>query len=308
MKNTVPILFVILIIMCFITTIMTNVRIADGNKGGAYADRNIEKFEVSKKTTIARKNKETEKKVIHEGDPDIEIVIARYKENIDWLDNPPFNKYKVVCYNKGDDLPKCESTKCRLIPLPNIGRCDHTFLYHIINNYDNLANVTIFLPASCTDEHKIRTTYKLMHLVDKTQDSVFLGKPYDNVREILGRLFINKHVATNLVNKKANPEKELLPCPIRPFGRWYDAMFGDVISKVVCYFSLFAVSKEHILQHPKEYYEKLIKFVDSHSNPEAGHYMERSWAAIFAPYPEECIYSAMDVYPSYFDSPGFEKY
>ena len=115
MKNTVPILFVILIIMCFITTLMTNIRIADSNdqNGGAYADRNIEKFSVFK-SPIAKKRKETEEKVIDEGDPDIEIVVARYKENIDWLDNPPFNKYKVVCYNKGDDLPKCESPKCRL--------------------------------------------------------------------------------------------------------------------------------------------------------------------------------------------------
>ena len=26
--------------------------------------------------------------------------------------------------------------------------------------------------------------------------------------------------------------------------------------------------------------------------PEAGHYMERSWGAIFYPYPESCIYNA----------------
>jgi hypothetical protein len=248
-------------------------------------------------------------RIVDEGDSNIQIVVARYKENISWIEDPPFNKYKVTCYNKGDNVPQCNAPKCTVLPLTNIGRCDHTYLYHIINNYDNLANVTIFLPGSCLDLHKIKTTFKLMFLVDKTQTTVLLGKPYENVRKELGRLFINKHIATNVVNKTANPENLLLPCPIRPFGRWYDAMFGtDVISKVVCYFGMFAVAKEHILQHPKEHYEKLIKFVDTHSNPEAGHYMERSWGAVFAPIPDQCIHSAMDVYPDYFNSPGFEKY
>jgi hypothetical protein len=241
-----------------------------------------------------------------EYDSNIELVVSRYKENLDWLDEPPFNKYRVKCYNKGDDIPKFSEKQVTMISLPNVGRCDHTYLYHIINNYDNLANLTVFLPASCLDSHKLKTTYKLLYLVDKTQTTVFLGKPYNNIREELGKMFITRHIATNEVNKKANPETELFPCPIRPFGRWYDAMFGNIISKVVCYFGVFAVSKQHIQQYPKEHYEKLIKFVDSHSNPEAGHYMERSWATIFSPYPETCVHSAMDTYPDYFHSEGFD--
>ena len=281
MKKTALFLFIVLIIIVSLLTVVSST---------------VEKFRTD------------DMKLITDGDDNIELVVSRYKETIDWLDDPPFNKYRIKCYNKGDNVPYCPEKKCKIIPLPNIGRCDHTFLYHIINNYDNLANLTVFLPASCLDHHKIKTTYKLMYLVDKTQTTVFLGKPYDNVREQLGRLFINRHVATNEVNQLANPESQLLPCPIRPFGRWYDAMFGNVIAKVVCYFGVFAIAKEHILQHPKEHYEKLIRFVDSHSNPEAGHYMERSWAAVFYPYPDSCIHSAMDTYPDYFASPGFEKY
>jgi hypothetical protein len=291
MKKTALYLFIVLLITVIIATVTSASQLNNFS---------IENFRSS--------TYEEDIKMIDEGDPTTQIVIARYKEDISWLEDPPFNKYKVTCYNKGDNLPQCFTPKCNVIPLPNIGRCDHTFLYHIIENYDKLANLTIFLPASCLDSHKIKTTFKLMYLVDKTDNTVLLGKPYTNVREQLGRLFINKHVATNVVNQEANPENQLLPCPIRPFGRWYDAMFGDVIAKVVCYFGVFAVTKEHILQHPKSHYEKLIKFVDSHSNPEAGHYMERSWAAVFAPLPEECIYSAMDTYPDYFSSPGFEKY
>ena len=289
MKKSALFVFIVLIIVVALSTVIPST---------------IEKFRTDDMKLI----RTDDMKLITEGDDNIELVVSRYKENIDWLDDPPFNKYRIKCYNKGDNIPYCPDKKCKIIPLPNIGRCDHTFLYHIINNYNNLANLTVFLPASCLDHHKIKTTYKLMYLVDKTQTTVFLGKPYNNVREQLGRLFINRHVATNEVNQKANPETQLLPCPIRPFGRWYDAMFGDIVAKIVCYFGVFAVAKEHILQHPKSHYEKLIKFVDNHSNPEAGHYMDRSWAAIFSPYPLSCNHSAMDTYPDYFSSPGFEKY
>jgi len=68
----------------------------------------------------------------------IEIVIARYNEDLSWLRKIP-KKIKITIYNKGLDDINIQSIK-----LPNIGRESHTYLYHIINNYDNLADKTIF--------------------------------------------------------------------------------------------------------------------------------------------------------------------
>ena len=64
------------------------------------------------------------------------IVVARYNEDIKWLDE--FNNFNVHLYNKGDDNLE-NSTK-----LPNIGREAHTYLTHIVENYDNLDDVIIF--------------------------------------------------------------------------------------------------------------------------------------------------------------------
>jgi hypothetical protein len=69
----------------------------------------------------------------------IELVIARYNEDILWL-NKVKNKI-ITVYNKGEDNI---NKKFKAIPLPNIGRESHTYLTHIINNYDNLADLTIF--------------------------------------------------------------------------------------------------------------------------------------------------------------------
>ena len=98
-------------------------------------------------------------------------------------------------------------------------------------------------------------------------------------------------IATNPKNKAINPESELQQCAIRPFGKWFEKNFDTNIKiDVSVWCGIFAVSKQHIIQHPIEHYEKLIKYVDSHSNPEAGHYMERAWGAIFYPYPRSCVY------------------
>jgi len=78
-----------------------------------------------------------------------QIVISRYSEDISWINNEEYSKYDILCYNKGKNCKKCS-----IKDLPNVGRCDHTYIYHIVNNYDNLADVTIFLPGSCMDSHK----------------------------------------------------------------------------------------------------------------------------------------------------------
>jgi hypothetical protein len=73
-----------------------------------------------------------------------EIVIARYNEDLSWLKKIP-KSIKITIYNKGvDNIENLEKLKYNIIKLPNVGRESHTYLYHIINNYDKLADKTIF--------------------------------------------------------------------------------------------------------------------------------------------------------------------
>lgn len=224
---------------------------------------------------------------------DIECVIARYNENTDWFADDPFNKFNMICYNKGPKLPdNCFTKNCKIFNLDNVGRCDHTYLYHIIKNYNNLADVTIFLPGSCMDPHKKKFTMNVINNVLKTKTTVLQGDILNDVRKDLYNFTLDSYKATNKENVEINPESQLEKSPIRPFGKWFDVNFGsDLKVKVFCFYGIIAVAREHIIQHPIERYQKLIKYVNKSSNPEAGHYMERSWGAIFYPYPESCVYN-----------------
>ena len=219
----------------------------------------------------------------------IEIVMARYNEIINYIDKKPFDKYPAIIYNKGPNLPQINE-KNKITQLSNVGRCDHTYLYHIINNYDNLAEVTIFLPGSCLDGNKRKYTNNVLEFVKKNHRTCLHGKQVKDVLKDNYNFQLNNWKCSNPQNRSINPESTLALCPERPFGKWYEKNFGKISINIICYCGIFAVSKNHIRQHPKEHYEKLIKYVENHSNPEAGHYIERSWGAIFYPIPTNCIY------------------
>jgi hypothetical protein len=199
----------------------------------------------------------------------------------------------MICYNKGPALPEHCNNKCKVIKLNNVGRESHTYLHHIIANYDNLAKVTLFIPGSWMLDHKRERTYSTLRHVLESRNSVFEGY-IDVDGALLKKMYdfqIDEWRSTDANNKAVNSENSLVKSPIRPFGKWYEYNFGNTDLRVICWYGIFAVSREHILQHPRGYYERLMSQVDSNSNPEIGHYMERSWASVFYPYPKSCVYN-----------------
>jgi hypothetical protein len=75
--------------------------------------------------------------------PTFKVIVARYNENIDWLKS--ILNYCVI-YNKGRKLNIQNE-----IMLDNIGRESHTYLHHIIQNYDQLEDVLVFTQANISD-------------------------------------------------------------------------------------------------------------------------------------------------------------
>lgn len=69
----------------------------------------------------------------------IEVVLAHYNEDLAWA-----TPYRSVCtiYTKYPNL-----TDASEVQLPNVGREGHTFLHHIVANYDKLSEWTVFSQA-----------------------------------------------------------------------------------------------------------------------------------------------------------------
>lgn len=222
----------------------------------------------------------------------IDIVISRYNENLEWMKSLDLKYFRnIFIYNKGPELPSgfTYSNKIKIIQLDNVGRESHTYLYHIIQNYNKLADVTIFLPGSCDMEHKKDRAAATIEKSITTHNSVFIVSGINDVFTQQYDFTLTDYQSTNEENKNKNSEYKLYPCPEKPFGKWFEHNFGNI--EVYCMFNcIFSASKKHIHNRSLNFYKNLIKYLDFHSNPEAGHYFERSWLAIFHPIPDTCQY------------------
>lgn len=219
------------------------------------------------------------KKIIEPFTYNVELVIARYNEDLEWLKKKRFN-YPTTIYNKGNNDNFYKPKGCKVIKLQNVGREGHSYLYHIIHNYDNLPDLTIFLPGSANDKRKIEWVNKVVNKIKKEKKTTFPAQERGDIKTKFYNFELDNWESTNESNNKANSEKKLLPSNIRPFGKWYEAHFDKNVN-YSGYGGIFAVSNIHIKQYSKKYYKNLLKELEVSSNPEVGHYFERAWVAVF---------------------------
>ena len=176
-----------------------------------------------------------------------------------------------------------------------MGREGHTILHHIVSRYDSLADVTVFLVGSCGQNRRKRAkaAWVALHACT-TRDSAFPDVPLDaTVHHAFAGFQLGSYASTDGANARVNPESRLLPCPERPFGAWARAN-GLAPARHTSYNAIFAVSRAHVRQRPKRFYASLLRYLDHHSNPEAGHYLERAWLAVFHPVPAACLASSQN--------------
>jgi hypothetical protein len=212
--------------------------------------------------------------------PSIRIVVSRYNENLNWL-NRKCKTCEITVYNKGHT----ELNLFNSINLPNVGRESHTYLYHIIDNYDKLEDLTIFCQGS-TNTHHLKK-YCFEQIINNPNDTMFFGMPGDNMKDYQFQKIENIHISSSSENRNLS-RHELKPCEITPYGKWREHVIGKRHSGFITRYGTFCVHKRHILQYPKSTYEELIKWLEDDENPESGHYMEKIWSHLFYPYPESC--------------------
>jgi hypothetical protein len=215
----------------------------------------------------------------------VEIVISRYNEDLSWLNEYPFNQFEYIIYNKGDNSNFLKTNVNKIVNLPNVGRCDHTYLYHVSNNYNNLSDIVVFLPGSVNVEGKKEKAINILtNIIKKNyKEACFIGNFCDSVKNHFQNFKISHHKCVDPRNYMKNNETKLFKCAIRPYGNWYNYFFKNTPAHWYTFSGVFSIDKRDIIQHPVERYIILKDIVGVHSNPESGHYIERSWGVIFYP-------------------------
>jgi len=191
----------------------------------------------------------------------MDIVIARYNEAIEWIRQIP-SPYKVYMYNKGVPLEGS-------IQLENIGRESHTYLTHIVRNYDQLAEFTIFTQANPFDHVKYAKA-SITYWLKKWRAEV---EHYGYTR--------GENIKTPYDFHWPGDDVTRQDLSLGDWAKKYIENDWLEFPHVFMYNgACFGVSRDMIHARPKEYYQRLL---DLHTtiNPEESYFMERMWMYIF---------------------------
>ena len=191
----------------------------------------------------------------------LDIVVARYAEEVGWIGNLDAVRPRVWLYNKGGESPQRPS-----LPLPNIGREAHTYLYHIVNHWDDLADRTVFCQGRPHDHAEHFVDDVLMYAINPAAEPFrwFGQNLADGVRLVQDDL--NGH-----------------PHDTLPIGE-YAKDFGVHLEGQYVRFSpgaCFAVSRGLIRSMPRSFYASLLDDMEKRPGRRQPWILERLWGYIF---------------------------
>ena len=228
--------------------------------------------------------------------PTYKVVVARYKEDIGWLD--PLQEHLVIL-NKG--VPYNVSNE---VLLPNVGREPHSYLWYIIENYEQLPEVLIFTQGDISDHHCGTNNTEYLTYIDTLR--LFASRMGKATPRVIHRYDPQANISlsdvstegdirilsTSYWDPKFNNYEHFIrftknvayqSADYYDFDDWFVEHVQDPYPNPIAVYpnSLFSVHRRRVWRHPRSYYESLIQEVSYAVHPIEAHFMERSWFYIF---------------------------
>lgn len=212
----------------------------------------------------------------------VEFVVARYGEDVSWIDQwLPFID-RVTIYDKSDrpdDKPH-EPThpKVRLVRCANVGREAHSYATHFADNHDDLCDIIVCTQAK-HDDHLSKAAFDAM--VRGCGDYPGTGKGLDMG---WGRTLMD-HFGWTV-------DRNWSSIPMQPSGMTAGRFFLQYIADDLAaedrvdwwHGAIFRTTRDKVRRHPAEKYAAIRDVAGVGPNPEAAHLIERSWKVLLDGY------------------------
>lgn len=222
----------------------------------------------------------------------VQVILARYSEQLDHLDW--LTKYTHTIYNRGKDIEvpfKLNEVKV----YTNFGKESFIYLDHIIEHYDNLAEIMVFSQASQDFGNYSNANFQ------RDVEGLATGDIQFSI-ESDGFMFLLPYCFTALVE-----ENRFVP--------WFNSLYGPYAHKLLVYgydnilhagvnqavlrfgpTGCFTVRREAVYRHSRAYYSDLRDRLSYALDPAIGHFFERSWSVVFS---SSCAHHPVDYYCHY---------
>lgn len=233
----------------------------------------------------------------------VELVVSLCNESLEWLPHavraiaalPAAPRVvAITLYRKcgAPPVPAVDGAPPpRVVRLPNVGRCDHTYLHHIAENYyhhsreeeaEGRADLTLFLPGSLYDIGHKRRGFLENVVPHLSACAHFIGAVPSRVDPFF---FLDAYCASDAANAAVHGQCALIAAPQRPFARWWRLSVDPhhYPPTLGSFGGVFAASRAAIRGRPLSLWRRLRDQTAVGNNPEVGHYVERSWQELLAP-------------------------
>lgn len=200
------------------------------------------------------------------------LVIAKYKEDIDWIYSITNPDIDIVILDKDKSKirtkPLINNNKVTVIHLTNIGRESHSFLYYIATFYHRLNDYTIFSQGYPFDHFA-----NMLEFINKKEYTKFKSL-HDHTVQI-----VEQNKPTEIILKallQYPPKSNNLPQNIGPMLSLHGFVFPCGAQ--------FCVPKNYLLNRPKSFWKSLVKRVKWKQDEMMPYFFERIFMMIFDPY------------------------
>lgn len=205
----------------------------------------------------------------------VKVIIAKYTENIDWIDALD---YDYVVYDKSN-MPVATAR-----PLVNIGREAHTYFTHILKEYDQLAAMNIFLQGDPFDHIDDRGRATVETLKNQLVDIVDRAIPFKGLAWF--KLKCDRLGHPHDLRKPENEGRWSGWGRDIPVGEIFERLFSVTMPKQIIARAPtgnFCVTGDRIRTRPKDFYEFCLRMIEQDPLDEnnTGHAIERLWQHIF---------------------------
>ena len=225
----------------------------------------------------------------------MECVITRYNEYINWIKFLPDEITKITVYNKGfndnlfnnnDPMNDSVLNKLNIKRMKNIGRMEHTIAHYIIENYDQLPEVLLFITANILmNPEKGKYLGNITRNINKIKNNYkgFYSPRFKKVKNNYNYSFKIKenNINNELIDNDSKSE-------FKNFQEWKSVLIDNEDIHYVAYRSNFAVCRENIKNIPLKIYENILESLST-NNLENSFFVERIWAHLFRKYSYKLI-------------------
>jgi ankyrin repeat protein/GR25 family glycosyltransferase involved in LPS biosynthesis len=221
-----------------------------------------------------------------------EAVLVRYKEDLHWAVKEYGLDTNVTIYNKGPNDIDYLPSNYKIVNIPNVGWFGGTILYHIVTNYDQLADITFFGQGLIYDQELYLPAIRYKGYINSTCKNIVAKCENTTLLEQSNKLanYTKEQWTASKYNKFTPLNYTMIDyfnkniCPDFPLDKPFKLDLG----------AQFSVKSSQIRLNSKEYYaSKLQDFNDTYSY--ADFCLEKAWDVMFDPEYAECYKNHLEL-------------